>query len=563
MNVFPLLHPDWAMHDAVAEGQTEARSLGDLMADAEALAERLPDPSPGAQVALICTDRYHFTAGLLAIWQRGHIAALPPNGQSGTVTQLLANPAMVALLHDTDADGGIDVRTVAPAARSRTAIADWAFPAERPLVTVYTSGSTGDSRPQTKTAGQLLGEVASHVAAGWLLPGDFALSTVPAHHLYGLLFGVLLPLRSRATFHRLTPLHAETLAGLAQRPRVVLISTPAQLAAMQLLPSEPLSNVVRVLSSTAPLPEVVATALAARGLEITEIFGSSETGGIATRQRPGLPVWRPLPGVEIAITHAEADGGGQLVVDSPFLPPEMHRPMATGDRIRLDGAGGFHHLGRLDDVVKVGGTRVSLGEMEQRLRALDGVGDAAVRAEPVVGLRGHRILAAVVAPDWTAPMLRTALSAWFATHTLPRRIAFVGALPRDANGKVSKAAFDALFAATVDVSFTPMTEVDPAAVRYEVAIPQTLAAFVGHFPGNPVLPGVAQLAQIVLPIQRALRPEWSMFRRLTRLKFRRIIRPGDTLQLMLRIDDPRRLCDFTLSRDGDVCAMGCFHFGDP
>ena len=270
MTALRLLHPDWRWQDTVADGLAQPRSIGDLMAHAEALAKRLPLPTPDSQVALICADRYHFTAGLLAIWRRGHVAALPPNGQSATVTQLQANPAIVALLHDTDAETGLDVRTVPSASNAPAAVADWSFSADRPLVTVYTSGSTGASRAQTKTAGQLLGEVASHLAAGLLQPGDFALATVPPHHLYGLLFSVLLPLRGRAAFHRQTPLHAETLAALAERPRVVLIGAPAQLAALQLLAPERLHRVVRVLSSTAPLPDDVA-------LAVLQVVNSPET----------------------------------------------------------------------------------------------------------------------------------------------------------------------------------------------------------------------------------------------------------------------------------------------
>src|SRR5690606_35610846 len=107
---------------------------------------------------------------------------------------------------------------------------------DRRIVVVYTSGTTGTPMPCPKTAGQLVGEAATLAATFGIGPGDRLLATVPPHHIYGLLFGLLLPLVSGASIARETALHAEPLADLVARDGVrVLISVPAHLRALRVL----------------------------------------------------------------------------------------------------------------------------------------------------------------------------------------------------------------------------------------------------------------------------------------------------------------------------------------
>lgn len=77
-----------------------------------------------------------------------------------------------------------------------------------------------------------------------------------------------------------------------------------------------------------------------------------------------------------------------MLVDSPFLDPSALRPWVSGDRIALLPDGSFRHLGRVDGVLKIGSTRVSIAELEARLLAIPGVTDAAAIAVEVGGARG-------------------------------------------------------------------------------------------------------------------------------------------------------------------------------
>lgn len=105
--------------------------------------------------------------------------------------------------------------------------------------------------------------------------------------------------------------------------------------------------------------------------------------------------------------------------------------------------------------------------------------------------------------------------------------------------------------------------VGPAGERavYAVEIPADLLYFEGHFPGAPLLPGVAQLAVLVLAQVHRLWPYLGEPSRVSRLKFKRPIGPGDRLLLSLELSRaavPR--VDFSLERAGDCCTTGAMTF---
>jgi hypothetical protein len=79
-----------ADEDLVAVGGDGERTAAALRRDVLAVAGRLPLPTEGAEIAVICADRYLFAVGVLAAWQAGHAVALPPNTQPETVRELSA-----------------------------------------------------------------------------------------------------------------------------------------------------------------------------------------------------------------------------------------------------------------------------------------------------------------------------------------------------------------------------------------------------------------------------------------------------------------------------------------
>ena len=544
----------------VAFGDDGPRTAVALAHDAEAIAAILPPASNGKEVLVACADKYAFLACLLGAWSRGHSVVLPPNLQPAMIDALSRAPSVCAFLRDTDGQAGVDVRELLVAQRGpppRPIV----VAAERPLLTLFTSGSTGEPMRWTKTAGQLLGEASVH-ARDLCATANRFVATVPSIHIYGLLFAVLVPLMRGAAFLRETPFHARAVAAaIARFDADVLVSVPAHLRALESLREEKLPPRLHVLSSGAPLHPTTADVLQARwGLGVTEIFGSTETGGIATREHPSDP-WRSLAGV-----HVTSGSEGQMLLDSPFLTRDAPRPFACADRIAIESEFAFRHLGRSDRVVKVAAKRVDLDEMERHLRTLPGVVEAAVVAVATEGARGSRIFAAVVAPTWSSRALRRALLVRFDPGVVPRRVARVPFLPRETTGKLRHEALRALVRESLEPD-EPLRCFDllpraGAPGLFDVHVSRDLEYFRGHFEGEPILAGVVQLDILVLRQVAAMWPELTNLHRVTRLRFVRPIRPDDDLELSLTRPAPARV-HFEIRCSGASCSAGTLHFRPP
>jgi len=558
--------------DPVAFGRGGSRTAAQLRRDVATVAAAITASEPSGTHALMVfdNDRYAFTVALLAAWSAGLAVALPPNGRAQTIATLLERSEIGCLLHDTGAGGHLQVdRILAAAADPASRRVAPVLPVPEPLAaTVFTSGTTGDSEAWPKTPEQLLGEVAVLARTFDVRPGTRSVVTVPPAHLYGLLFGVLLPLCTGGAFLRETPLLPEAVAARVREEHAdTLVSVPVHLRTAQTIAAPLLASLHRVFSSTAPLDERTAHAFATtHGVPIIEIFGSTETGGIAWRRRTQGESWRPLAGVRVSI-----DDDGHLEVDSPFLPPRAPRPWTTSDLADPGPEGSFVHRGRADGVVKVGGRRLSLPHMQRWLLAQPGVLDAAVTSVPAPG-RGVRVLAAVVAPGYDQAALRTAMQGHFAPSTVPRRLLLVDALPREASGKLPRRPLLALFglrpdgtppATALRIAPPVVDPADPAVVTCAVEVPADYVHFDGHFDTYPILAGVVQLHELLLPLVVHARPQLGPLQQLQQVKFLGRIVPGDALTVTLRFHPERPDCDFEIAKPGTRCSAGRLRFAPP
>ncbi len=426
---------------------------------------------------------------------------------------------------------------------------------------VFTSGSTGTPQAIGKTLRELQAEVeAQQQVFGGLLGGATVLGTVSHQHIYGLLHRVLWPLAAGRPIAPRSFFHEEIVAAAqASETPVVLVSSPAHLKRIpENLDWPSLRGKLRaVFSSGGALPDEVA--LAAKemlGPGPIEIFGSSETGGIAWRQwDAAVPTWQALPSVQWRLD------GDMLEVASPHLPAGSGW-WRTPDRAEADGNGGFRLLGRADRIVKIEERRVSLDALERALAA-----HPFVREARVLVLEGARsTLAAVVATsdEGTARLRalgRREFAGRLAAHladgqdavTRPRRWRFVAALPVNAQGKTTQAALAMLFRPLRPEPRWLKREADVAELEFELD-PQLLA-FDGHFPQATILPGVAQ-TDWAIRFARDAFPLPPTFLRLEALKFQQVARPGQRLRLQLEWHDARSTLGFKYLSDAGVHAAG-------
>lgn len=312
---------------------------------------------------------------------------------------------------------------------------------------LYTSGSSGQPKRIGKTVVQLERECAvlerlwGHASAGAL-----TVATVPHHHIYGLLFRLFWPLLAGRPFDTVIATEPATLRQrLHTAAPCLLVSSPAQLSRLhELTDLAAMPRPGLLFSSGGPLAASDAQRIADEWqVPPTEVFGSSESGGIAwRRQSDDGAVWTPFPGIAIA-----RDADGALLLTSPFLADD--RPLRLEDSVELLAAGRFRLGARLDRTLKVEEKRLSLPDMEARLGA-----HPAVAAAALVPLqRGRRLqLGAVVVPHAgctgdkaLAGELRRHLAAYFDAVLLPRRWRFASALPYNERGKLPQAELAALF----------------------------------------------------------------------------------------------------------------------
>ena len=241
-------------------------------------------------------------------------------------------------------------------------------------------------------------------------------------------------------------------AGTVTKPDAgVIVASPAHLGRLSgIAPLAPARRPRGVFSAGAPLSLAAARdAVAILGVCPTEIFGSTETGAIATRRQTGEDTaWQPLPGISVA-----TDADGRLKLRSPFLGNDDW--FETADLIE-PAARGFHLRGRADRIVKIEGKRISLAEIEQALAHLPWAVAAAAVALPgdpvrlavlVVPSEAGRARLAELGRFRFARLLRKAMTETQEPAGLPRLWRFADRLPGGDMGKRRDADLHALFGA--------------------------------------------------------------------------------------------------------------------
>jgi 4-coumarate--CoA ligase (photoactive yellow protein activation family) len=516
---------------------------------------------PEQRYALCIDDPFDFACTLFALLACGKEPVIPANSMPGYLADL--SSAYDCLLTDT----GLD-------ALERDAVAQdaptggWTIDPNARL-TLFTSGSSGAPKPVRKTLAQFNAEVHTlEQQWGEALGQATILASVPHHHIYGILFRVFWPLAAGRAFDRSVSADPQALqARIAQSGSTVVVSTPAQLSRWPELPGfAALAPVPRAFfSSGGPLAAHTASQYAASfGAAPLEVYGSTETGGIAWRRQNESDAWRAMPGI-----HVQRAEDGALTVRSPHLGHDgWHR---TEDEAVFDGDGRFRLQGRLDRVIKLDGKRLSLAELETRLAQHPFVAQVAVTR--LEGVSRERAGAVVVLTEAGNEALRTHgrvslvktlrrhLAAYFDLVVLPRHWRFRLALPFDDRGKLPAAALATTFEARAD-GVEVLAEAKQAdEFYYELHVPRTLVHFAGHFPGLPILPGVVQVDWAIRLVAVHI-PAASTPASIDRLKFMAPVPPGALLKLTFAHDASRRRIQFTYRLGERDCASGVIVYGE-
>lgn len=471
-------------------------------------------------------DSYEFLVLLFAALQAGKQVVLPPHRVSELERQLAAEQIYflkrLDLQHDPDA---IQLNL------------DEAF-LKQAQVYFYTSGSTGQPKKIPRTLQQLLNEVAGLEASFSLPATAIAIATVSHQHIYGLLFKLLWPLASGRSFYAQQLAFPEHVVDLQQKiagfqhPNYV-ISSPALLK--RWTNDVLLQDCLMVYSSGGKLDGGVRPYLSR---PITEVFGSSETGGIAHRQADDA-FWTPFANVEIATGQQH-----ELMVRANHAYTEDW--IMTGDKVELTESqnpkSSFTLLGRLDRIIKLEEKRLSLDAIEQSLLSVDGVQHSHV----LVYAKEHRqMLAAVVVLSEAAraelikvgkakyvAQLKAQLANKLESMAIPRQWRFLTQMPQNAQSKLNQHYLKSLFS-PLQLPVVLLHQVSAEQIAYQLEFTPELECFKGHFPGHPIYPGVGQIGFI----QHFARENWADLHwcnGFEQLKFQDLIRPYMTVRLTLK-----------------------------
>jgi acyl-coenzyme A synthetase/AMP-(fatty) acid ligase len=410
-------------------------SIERFLWDASRLAAVLPDRR---HLLNLCADRYHFAVGFAAALLRGQINLLPPNETPDLIGRLVSQYPGVHCL--TDRSTGIDsLETMLfpalgdPGGRAPR-IPD--VPEAQVAAIVFTSGSTGAPVPHRKTWGSLVGVAAAEIESLQLRPrSQMALvGTVPSQHVFGLEATVLVPMQGGFALHARRPFYpADIRAELASSPRPRgLVTTPLHLRVL-LAEADELPPVDFLLCATALLaPQLAEQAEKRFAAPLYEIYGCTESGGIASRRTVESNEWRPMRNIAL-----RTDGKGTWVGGG-----HVEGEILLADVIELRGSGRFLLHGRTADLVNIAGKRTSLAHLNYHLNSIEGVRDGTFVVPEPEGEAVTRLTAYVVAPGLSSEALTAALRKRIDTAFLPRPIHFVDALPRNATGKLPRLALE-------------------------------------------------------------------------------------------------------------------------
>lgn len=389
--------------------------------------ERQPD-----RVVLLQTDRAAFLGALLIAFQN-QIEVVLPHFKTPDALAELIQPGDLIL------DDNLVIPFLQTDGLSNTESKN------QGVIWLYTSGSTGNPKPIKKTIQQLEAEIATlHGLWGC----DFVptvWSTVPQHHIYGLLFSLLWPVCAGYKIQSHAFNFWEEIIDQIKYGDF-LISSPAHLSRTGAIDLE---VDLQVFSSGALLSFDHAQQIQKIFTQVPkEIFGSTETGGIAYRQQQASnQPWTVFPGLNISVNDTQ-----NLMLQSPYLPDNQFHE--TSDRITFLDKDQFVLLGRSDRVVKIEGKRVNLSDFERRLISHDFIKE--VTAIPLLTQRDEIGIVAVLSSIGQKNMsdlgkekfirqLRLDLSSYFEQVLLPRRWRFVEEFPVDDRGKKTLCLLESLF----------------------------------------------------------------------------------------------------------------------
>jgi acyl-coenzyme A synthetase/AMP-(fatty) acid ligase len=292
-------------------------------------------------------------------------------------------------------DGGIEIHSTGVAATHE--LYEELRSKAHPGLVLFTSGSTGPNKAAVHDAAHLLKkfEARRHQFR--------TLVFLQMDHIGGI--NTLLYTFSNGGTVVVAPERApKVVCEMIERHQVELLPTSPTFLNLLLLSGEvsrhDLSSLKVITYGTEPMPHTTLLRLAEELPEVRlqQTYGMTELGILRSKSRNSQSLWVRVGGegfdtkvVDDRLwVRAESAMLGYLNAPSPF---DEEGFLDTGDRVEVDGEW-MRILGRYDETINVGGSKVYPAEVENVLLQMEGVADAVVNGEshPITG----QIVAAIV-----------------------------------------------------------------------------------------------------------------------------------------------------------------------
>lgn len=317
---------------------------------------------------------------------------------------------------------------------------------------LYTSGTTGKARLIPKSSINLLTELTELKKNLSICSSDIFYFTPPLYHIYGMLFGLLLPLFCSSPIILDYHFSPESIYNFIRQKNITcFISIPSYYKMFENLNLfENFKKIKRLTSSSAPLSIDVSKKFYDNGSSIVEIYGSTETGGIAYRTSAVSIEWKLFSYVKIIdqwndyidINKNNNAKQVEFKIVSPAISVEydLINGFNTGDIVELYQDNKFTLLGRNTRFVKISGKRIDLNYIQEKIITLFKENyKININSDFIyVGEESQTIYAIIdVNGQFNSKLIKNDLKKHLSSYNIPKIMIF-DKIPRNSMGKINK-----------------------------------------------------------------------------------------------------------------------------
>lgn len=381
----------------------------------------------------------------------------------------------------------------------------------------HTSGSTGEPKTIIKSKDCMLAESRDLAKFFKFSPDTIFVSTVSDEFMYGTTFTIMLPKALNCKVDGERVVYPE---DIKDYEKFVFVSTPSFLEKLAKYNYTFKHKPEMIISAGAKLDDKIFRYLEKISKGVTEIYGSTEAGVIAYRQKHNAKL--------------------QFFENVKYINNTISSPYFDESELELNDEleffeDGFIVKGRNDKIVKIQEKRISLDEIERDLNKSN-----LVKKSYCLKL-GDKLCSAIILNNEGKKLLENfgklelikAIKKSAPLNIItPKKWRFLTNLPTNERGKIDGARVKEWFNTNVTYPNIVKLENDGQNAGITLIFPKNSNFFKGHFPDFPILPGVVQLF-FAKEFARDIFNLNFVPQKVKKVKFSSIIKPEMKVKLVL------------------------------